>query len=84
MLRYKLRTLMIVLAIGPPVLAGVVWLISTVVQITGQRFASESPSPYSFLVITGGGIGPATNVELRWAIKAAHQKTEDDSDSLVQ
>jgi hypothetical protein len=38
MMRYRLRTLMIVLAIGPPVLAGVwlahVWLIENKVSVT--------------------------------------------------
>src|SRR5690242_476591 len=66
-----LRTLVIVLALGPPVLAGA-WTI-------GRQFAQTLliwPRPaaaYNIVVDSGGGVGPAHNTEIREAITQSRE-----------
>jgi hypothetical protein len=63
MFRFRLRTLLILLAVGPPLLA---WPAECSLRIvSGWLIPLKQPSPYDFVVISGGGIGSATNLKLR-------------------
>jgi hypothetical protein len=42
MLRYKLRTLLIVLALGPPMLAGVYWTLGEWLRVQATREARQT------------------------------------------
>jgi hypothetical protein len=74
-MRFHLRTLLIALAIGPPMLLLSVTLCENILQY--RPTPSKQPSPYDFLVISGGGsIEPATNLQQRSEIKEAHERNK--------
>ena len=62
MFRYKLRTLLILLVVGPPILA------ATARMIASFRQPGRAPSAYDFVVVSGGGVEPAVNLKLRESI----------------
>jgi hypothetical protein len=61
------------MAIGPPILLLSVTLCESILQ--NWPTPSKQPSPYDFLVISGGGsIEPVSNLQPRSEIKEAHER----------
>ena len=76
-MRYQLRTLLILLAIGPPMLASS-WAVGLRVMRTYMR--TPKPSPYDFVVRSGGVVEPAWNLELRREIELRRDEVKKPGD----
>jgi hypothetical protein len=80
-MRFRLRTLLILLAVGPPILASS-WAVG--LRVLRNCLITSKPSPYDFVVVSGGGVEPALNLQLRRQIELQRNKESHPSDDAAK